>query len=114
MSDIVPRSQVTKDGVKAAGAIAGGVALLVLAAGSLFGIVAGVVLTVAGIAVSSSKSDRTAGIVTTVVGVAALATGILGRWVPGIPWLMRIAGLVFIGAGIYSLVKFFRGMKTRT
>jgi len=52
--------------------------------------------------------------VTTVVGVAALATGILGRWIPGIPWLMRIAGLVFVGAGIYSLIKFFRGMKTRT
>jgi glucose dehydrogenase len=114
MNEIAPRSQVTKNGVKAVGAIAGGVALIVLAAGSLFAIVAGVVLTVAGLALSSSKSDRTAGIVTTVVGVAALATGILGRWIPGIPWLMRLAGIVFVGVGIYSLVTFFRGMKTRT
>ncbi|MGA2640085.1 MAG: hypothetical protein ABSG21_04155 [Spirochaetia bacterium] len=114
MSDIVPRSQVTKDGVKAAGAIAGGVVLVVLATVGWLGIIAGAALTIAGLALSSSKSDRTAGIVTTVVGVAALATGILGRWIPGIPWLMRIAGLVFVGVGIYSLVKFFRGMKTRT
>jgi hypothetical protein len=114
MSDIVPRSQLTKDGVKGVGAVAGGISLLALAGGHIFAIIAGAVLTVAGLALSSSKSDRTAGIVSTVVGAAALASGILGRWIPAIPWLMRVAGLVFLGAGIYSLVKFFRGMKTRT
>lgn len=114
MSDIVPRSQLTRDGVKGTGAVVGGLALLVLAGGHIISIIAGGVLIIAGLALSSSKSDRTAGIVTTVVGASALAAGILGRWIPGIPWLMRIAGFVFLGAGIYSLVKFFRGMKTRT
>jgi hypothetical protein len=114
MSDIVPRSQLTKDGVKGAGATAGGLALLILAGGHLISMIAGGVLIVAGLALSSSKSDRTAGIVTTVVGAAALASGILGRWIPAIPWLMRVAGIAFVGLGIYSLVKFFRGMKSRT
>ena len=110
MSDIVPRSEVTKNGVKAVGTIAGGVTLLILAAVHLFAIIAGGVLVVAGLALSSSKSDRTAGIVTVVVGAAALVSGII----PGISLIMRIAGILFIGTGIYALVKFFRGMKTRT
>ena len=110
MSDIVPRSEVSKNGVKAVGAIAGGVTLFVLATAHIFAIAAGGVLAIAGLALSTSKSDRTAGIVTAVVGVAALVTGIL----PGISWVMKVAGIAFIAAGIYSLVKFFRGMKTRT
>ena len=113
MSDIVPRSEVTKNGVKAVGAIAGGVTLLILATAHIFAIIAGGALAIAGLALSTSKSDRAAGIVTTVVGVAALATGIFGGMLPGIPWLMRVAGIVFVGTGIYALVKFFRGMKTR-
>jgi lysylphosphatidylglycerol synthetase-like protein (DUF2156 family) len=110
MSDIVPRSEVTKSGVKAVGAIAGGVTLLILAAVPVFGIIAGGVLLVAGLALTSSKSDRTAGIVTAVVGAASLVTGIFH----GASWIMQVAGILFIGTGIYSLVKFFRGMKTRT
>jgi hypothetical protein len=110
MSDIVSRSEVTKSGVKAVGAIAGGVTLLILAAVPLFGIIAGGVLLVAGLALSSSKSDRTAGIVTAVVGAASLVTGIFH----GVSWIMQAAGILFIGTGIYALVKFFRGMKTRT
>jgi hypothetical protein len=114
MSDIAPRSQVTKQGMTAVGGIGGGIALLALAGFHLFGIIAGAVLLVAGLALSSSKSDRTVGIVTAVVGAASLATGILGRWLPGIPWLMRAAGFVFIGVGIYALVKFLRGVKSRS
>ena len=110
MSDIVPRTEVTKNSVKAVGAIAGGVTLFFLATAHIFAIVAGGALLVAGLALSTSKSDRTAGIVTTVVGVAALVTGLI----PGISWIMKIAGVAFLAAGIYSLVKFFRGMKTRT
>jgi hypothetical protein len=114
MSDIEPRSKVTRSGMTAVGGIAGGTALLVLAGFHWFGIIAGAVLVVGGLALSSSKSDRKIGIVTAVVGAASLVTGILGRWLPGIPWLMRAAGILFIGVGIYSLVKFFRGVKSRS
>ncbi|HVO37997.1 MAG TPA: hypothetical protein VMV03_03115 [Spirochaetia bacterium] len=114
MSDIVPRSQVTRQGVIGVGALAGGAALLILAGGGLFGIIAGGVLIVAGLALSSSKSDRTAGVVTVVVGAAALVTGILGHGLPIITWLMRAAGFVLLGTGIYSLVRFFSNLRKRS
>ena len=114
MSDIVPRSQMTRQGAVGVGALVGGAALLILAGGGLFGIVAGVVLIVAGLALSSSKPDRTAGVLTTIVGAVALLTDILGHALPFITWLMRVAGIVLIGTGIYSLVKFFSSLKKRS
>ena len=114
MSEIVPRSQVAKQGTTAVAGIGGGIALLALAGFHWFGIIAGAVLVVGGLALSSSRSDRTVGIVTTVVGAASLASGVLGRWLPGIPFLMKGAGVLFIGVGIYSLIKFFRGVKSRS
>jgi hypothetical protein len=110
MSDIVPRSEVTKNGVKAVGAIAGGVTLFFLASVHIFAIIVGGALVVGGLALSSSKSDRTAGIVTAVVGAGALIAGIF----PAVSVIMKIAGALFVATGIFALVKFFRGMKTRT
>ncbi len=111
MSDIVPRGEVTKSGVKGVGAIAGGVGLLILASFSgLLGIIAGGAITVVGLALSGSKSDRTAGVVTTVAGILTGVTAL----VPGLHWLMVVPGLGLLGAGVYSLVKFFRGMKSRS
>jgi hypothetical protein len=57
MSDIVPRSVLTKQGVKGVGAVAGGVVLLVLAGGGWFSIVVGAVLGLGGLALSGSKSE---------------------------------------------------------
>lgn len=115
MSDIVPRNVLTKQGVKGVGAVAGGATLLVLASllahWGWFGIVIGAVLTLGGLALSGSRSDRTAGIVTAVAGGAILLTGIFGG---PLPWLVGAAGLVFLGGGIYSLVKFFRGLRSRS
>jgi glucose dehydrogenase len=119
MSDIVPRSQLTKQGTYGVLATGGGVALLVLAGGSLFGIIAGGVLFVVGLALSGSKSDRALGIVTAVVGGVALATGLLGH-IPVLSWfvraadfIMRATGIVLIGTGIYSLVRFFGNLRKR-
>jgi hypothetical protein len=111
MSDIVPRSVLAKQGVQGVGAVAGGVVLFVLAGGGWFGIIAGAILTLGGLALSGSKSDRTAGIVTAVVGAATLLTGIFGG---PFMWLMKAAGFVFLGGGIYLLVKFFRGLRSRS
>ena len=114
MSDIVPRNVLTKQGVKGVGAVVGGVVLIALAGGGLFGIVVGAVLALGGLALSGSRSDRTAGIVTAVVGAATLLTGIFGGHFLGLGWLMRAAGFVFLGGGIYLLVKFFRGLRSRS
>ncbi len=113
MSDLVPRSQLTRQGVKGVGAVAGGVALLVLAGGGLFGIIAGGILIIGGLALSGSKSERRTGVFVAVVGAATLATGILGRWIPAIPWLMRAAGLVLLGGGVWSLVRFVANLRKR-
>jgi hypothetical protein len=114
MSDIVPRSDLTKQGVKGVGAVAGGIVLIALAGGGLFGIIVGAVLGLGGLALMGSRSDRTAGIVTAVVGAATLLTGIFGGQFLGLGWLMRAAGFVFLGGGIYLLVKFFRGLRSRS
>ena len=113
MSDIVPRSQMTKQGVKGISAVGGGIALLVLASTSWFGIIAGAALTVIGVAIGRSKSDRVAGIVTTVVGVASLLTGLLARSVPALKFLMWGPGIILIAGGIWSLVRFFQNLRKR-
>jgi len=120
MSDIVPRSQLTKQGTYGVMATAGGVALLILAGGGWFGVIAGGVLLVAGLALSTSKPDKGIGIVTAVVGAAAVATGILGH-IPILSWfvrvadfVMRAAGVVLVGTGVYSLFRFFSNLRKRS
>jgi hypothetical protein len=113
MSDIVPRSEVSKSGVKGVGAVVGGTALLVLSAISqipVIGVIAGGVLAVVGLSLTTSRSDRTAGAVTAVAGIVTAAAALI----PGLRWLVWLPGIGLLGAGIYMLFKFFRGMKTRT
>jgi hypothetical protein len=113
MSEIEPRSQVTRSGVKGVGAVAGGAGLLVLAGISaipLIGIIAGAVIAVVGLALMTSRSDRTAGVVTAIAGAATL----LGAIIPHLRWLIWLPGIGLLGVGIYSLVRFFRGVKSRS
>jgi len=113
MGEIVPRNQVTRHGVKGVGAIAGGAGLMVLSSISsipVIGAIAGGLLAVVGFALTGSKSDRTAGVVTAVAGVVTVAAALI----PGLRWLIWLPGIGLLGAGVYSLVKFFRGMKSRS
>jgi hypothetical protein len=113
MGEIVPRNQVTRSGVKGVGAIAGGVGLLVLSSISaipVIGAVAGGVLAVIGFALTGSKPDRGAGVITAAAGIVTVAAALI----PGLRWLVWLPGIGLLGAGIYSLVKFARGLKTRT
>jgi hypothetical protein len=113
MSDIEPRSQVTRSGMKGVGAVAGGAGLLVLAGISaipLIGIIAGAVIAAVGLALMTSRSDRTAGVVTAIAGAATL----LGAIIPHLRWLIWLPGIALLGVGIYSLIKFFRGVKSRS
>ncbi len=114
MSDIVPqpRNQVARHGMKGVGAVAGGVGLLVLSAIAhipWIGPIVGGVIAVAGFALTGSKSERTAGVVAAVAGVATVVVSLI----PGLRWLMVLPGIGLLGAGIWSLIKFFRGMKSR-
>ena len=113
MSDIVPRNEVSKSGVKGVGAVVGGATLLVLSAISsipVLGVIAGAVLAVIGFSLTTSRSDRTAGVVTAIAGVVTVAAALI----PGLRWLVWLPGLGLIGTGVYMLFKFFRGMKSRS
>jgi hypothetical protein len=115
MSDIVPRSKVSKQGVQGVVSLAGGIGAFVLAAISngFLGIIIGGVVTVAGLLLSSSKHERGVGVVITVVGAVTVAAsfGIFGWLVHG---LMYGAGAILVGLGGWSLFKFFRGLKSRS
>jgi hypothetical protein len=113
MSDIVPRSEVTKSGVKGVGAVVGGTTLLVLSAITqipVIGVIAGAVLAVVGFSLTTSRPDRTAGAVTAIAGIVTAVASLF----PSLRWLIWVPGLGLIGTGVYLLFKFFRGMKTRT
>jgi hypothetical protein len=116
VSDIVPRNQLAGQGARGVIAIAGGIGALVLAGmTSWTGIIVGGLLAVIGLVLSGPKKERIGGIVIAVAGAAVLVGSI------GIPlisrfadWVMRAAGIVLIGVGGYSLVKFISGLRKRT
>jgi hypothetical protein len=120
MSDIVPREKLTKQATQGVVSIAGGVGAFMLAgitAHPVLGIIVGAFITIAGLALSGSKHERGSGVVTTIVGAATLAasipilSGLFGGLVHGV---LIGGGVILVGVGVYALVKFFRGMKSRT
>jgi hypothetical protein len=92
--------------------VAGGIVLLAAARGGLFGIVLGALVTVAGIALTGSRSDRNAGLVAVAAGVVTLAGGIFGR-LSWLLWPMRAAGLALAGLGGYWIWKFITNLRKR-
>ncbi len=118
MSDIVPRNELARQGARGVIAVVGGIAALVLAGmGGLPGIIVGGIITVVGIALAGPRKDRAGGIVLAVVGAAVLVSSlpVLGNIFGGIlDWIMRAAGIVLIGIGGFSLIKFFSGLRKRT
>jgi hypothetical protein len=119
-TDIVPREKLTKQGVQGIVSIAGGVGAFILAGITVhpvIGIIVGGLITIAGLSLSGSKHEKGAGIVTTVVGVATLAATVpfISRIFGGLVHGVLIgAGVVLLGVGAYSVIKFFRGMKSRS
>jgi hypothetical protein len=116
MSDIEPRSQVSKNGVKGVGALAGGVGLVVLAALSagVVGLVAGGILAIVGFSLTGSKSDRTAGMVTAAAGIVTAGIAVLNFVGVHLNGLLAIPGVALIVGGVWSLFKFFRGVRSRS
>lgn len=116
MGDLVPRRTLEKQGMKALGGVAGGVGLMVLqgiaggAGLSVPGIIVGGAVALVGLAVSSSRDDRKAGLVTLAAGAATILASLpfLGGLAGGLMWLGG-AGLLVMG-GI-NLFKFLKGMR---
>jgi hypothetical protein len=115
MNELVPRSELSKQGWRGFGGVAGGVALLVLkgisGAGFWPGLVAGAFLLIVGLGIGSSREDRAAGAVVAAVGAATVIASIpaLG----GLRWLMTVAGIALIAAGAWSLARFFINLRKR-
>lgn len=117
MSDIVPRSEVSRQGVRGVGAVVGGAGLIILSAlGPLLGLIAGGALAIVGFALTGSKPDRRAGFITLAAGVVT-AVSALHRFIPLFPnlsWLMWIPGIGLLAIGAVSLVRFFSNLRKRS
>jgi hypothetical protein len=117
MGDIVPREEMTKQAMKAVGGVGGGIALLVISAmtGSLVGgIIVGGLAALVGLIMTRDKADRKGGLVAIAAGGITLA----GLLIPPIRHLaqilLTISGVGLIGAGVWSLIRFFRNLKSRS
>jgi hypothetical protein len=119
MSDLVPRSELNKRALQGIVATGGGIATLIVAGISgahwLAGVLIGGVVGVVGLVLSGSKSEKTAGIVTAVAGAGLLVSSLpflrgLFGWVHGV---LIGGGIVLLGVGVVSLVRFFSGLRKR-
>ena len=115
MGELVPRSELVKQGWRGFGGVAGGIVLLVLrgiaGAGFWPGLLAGAFLILLGLAIGSSRQDRAAGGITIAVGAATLIGSIPGF--SGVRWLMTVAGIALLFAGVWSLSRFFFLLRKR-
>ncbi len=112
MDDIVPREKLVKDGLKGFLATGGGIGLLILKGISsvpLFGAIVGGILAVIGMGFGISKEDKPAGVIALTTGVLT----IIASFLPGVRWLMSVAGWGLLIGGAVSLYKFFKKLKTR-
>ena len=110
MGDLVPREEVSKQGVRAVGGLAAGGLLLALGAlsiGPLPWIVGGV-LVVAGLVGGRSKSNRRSAMLTVAAGAATLVGAAIGGGT-----LLTISGIGLLAAGGWYGYKFVRNLRQR-
>ncbi len=101
-----------RHGVQGLVSVVGGIVMLAASRGGLLSILLGALVTVGGLVLTSSRSDRRAGLVAAAAGVVTLAGGIFG----GLSWLlwpMLAAGIALIGLGGYWIWKFIANLRTR-
>ena len=113
MSDLVPRKTVVKQGGLAIGGVAGGIAVFALAGLPLVpALVVGGAIALIGLAISGSKSDRTAGLITAGAGVltALTAVPLIGGLAGA---MMHIAGIGLLIMGGLNLFKFIKNYRNR-
>jgi hypothetical protein len=121
MGDLVPRKELTRQGVRGVAGLFGGIGVFILraiaspgvgAAISLPGLIAAGVISLAGLVIATNKEDRQAGFYTVGAGIltAAASLPLLGR-VGG--FLLLVAGLGLVGGGLWSLLKFWHNLRKR-
>lgn len=111
MNDMVPRKTLVKYGTTGLGGLAGGIILLALhALAPVPALIIGGIIGVIGLAISSSKDDRTPGLVTAAAGgITALSAVPLIGGIAGT--LMSISGIGLLIMGGWNLFKFIRGYR---
>jgi len=113
MGDLVPRKELTKQGVQGVGGVGGGILLLVLSAGGIGAAIIGGLIAIAGLAMSRSKEDRVPGYVVTAAG----ALGVLSV-IPGLGGvagtLLTISGIGLLALGGWKLIKFIMNLRKRS
>ena len=120
MSDIVPRNQVSKQGLHGFVGVAGGIGTIILAglgAHPVLGILVGGVIGVIGLAFArGTRSERIGGTITAVLGAGTVLSAvghflrIGGGAVSGLMWG---AGILLLGYGGVSLFRFFKNLRKR-
>jgi len=119
MGDIVPRNQLVKQGFAGFAGVGGGIVLLILQGiahlgkgFSLAGLIVGGIIALIGAVVTSSPEDRRAGMVTLGAGALTVVGSLpmIGGLARG---LMVFGGIVLMGAGLWSLFKFWRNLRKR-
>jgi predicted phage tail protein len=108
----VTRNTLARQGVQGVVSAAGGIVMLAASRGGLLSIVLGALVIAAGFALTSSRSDRTAGLVAIAAGVVTLAGGIFSK-LSWLLWPMLAAGLALLGLGGYWIWKFVANLRTR-
>ncbi len=111
MNDMVPRKDMVKYGMQAAGGVVGGIALLVLnGLSAVPSLIVGGAVAVLGLIIGSDKKDKLAGTIVTVAGLITAATAIpLLGGIAG--FLMKVSGIGLLIMGGLNLWKFIKGYK---
>lgn len=125
MNDLVPKStqEIRKSGVVGVGSAIAGAGLLILNAvsGGWLGIIGGGIVTLGGLGIMNSKEsvDKRMGGLVTAAGAVTAAASIL-HLIPGLRGLAGLgqfvlwaSGIGLLGVGIYNIIRFVKGLKSR-
>jgi len=117
MSDLVPRKTMVKQGGYAIGGLGGGLAILIANAALHFhpiaSLVVGIPIALIGLAIGSSRDDRTAGIITAVAGAAIALGGF--HFLGGLAGtLLAVSGIGLLVMGGINLYKFAKNYRKRS
>lgn len=113
MGELVPRKEMVKQAMMGIGGIGGGIAIFLLGGLPwLAGMIAGGIIAVIGLALSSTKKDRTAGLMT--LGAGALLAISKIPAIGGLAgFILGVAGIGLLVVGGISIYKFIKNLNAR-
>ena len=112
MGDLVPRKDLTKQGVQGVGGVGGGAILLLAASNPILGGIVGGILVLSGLAFGKSKGDRISGAILTGAGTIGILSAIFsGGFFDG---LLRFGGIGLLAFGGWKLIQFILNLRKRS